>query len=72
MKHGSHQQSQIVEEEILITKNVESRGDIVVAKLRELENWSADEVFTEVVDYGQRKMSTRWVIIIYLSFLSCG
>ena len=36
--------------------------DIVAAKLRELENWSANEVFTEVVDYGQWKMSTRYVI----------
>ena len=55
-------ENKIVEEEILITKKVESRGDIVAAKLRELENWSANEVFTEVVDYGQWKISARWVI----------
>ena len=36
-------ENQIVEEEILITKKVESSGDIVAAKLRELENWSAND-----------------------------
>ena len=34
-------ENQIVEE-ILITKKVQSRGDIVAGKLRELENWSAN------------------------------
>ena len=55
-------ENQIVEEEILITKKVESRGNIIAAKLRELETWSANDVFTEVVDYEQQKVSTRWAI----------
>ena len=56
-------ENQIVEEEILITKKVESRWDIAAAKLRESENWSTNEVFTEVIDYGQWKTSARWVIL---------
>ena len=32
------------------------------AKLKELANWKANKVYEEVVDSGQERVSTRWVM----------
>ena len=38
------------------------RPDVVQAKQNEIENWKKFDVFTEVQDSGQKRISTRWVI----------
>ena len=38
------------------------RSDVVQAKQSEIENWKKFDVFTEVQDNGQKRISTRWVI----------
>ena len=47
-------------EEVLLCKN--ETFDIVEAKLKELENWKNNKVYSEVANEGQRQISVRRVI----------
>ena len=38
------------------------RPDVIQAKQKEIDNWKKFDVFTEVQDQGQKRISTRWVI----------
>ena len=51
-------------EEIYVTQSFQeqSKGDIMTAKICELQNWIEQEVYTEVEDAGQPSISVRWVI----------
>ena len=53
-----------VKEEILLTTEVNlEAAEVSEAKLAELNNWKAHNVYEEVEDNGQQCISTRWVII---------
>lgn len=47
------------ESEVLVTYTEDIVGQ---AKLREMSNWTANDVFQEVDDLGQRCISLRWII----------
>ena len=36
--------------------------DVLEAKIRELQNWKDHDVFTEIADDGQKRITVRWVI----------
>ena len=47
--------------------NVSSNEDLDIAKKKELQSWSENQVFTQVPDQGQPRISTRWVFTDKLS-----
>ena len=49
-----------VEEEILIAEEF-NKEDILIAKFKEIDKWRSFDAFEEVIDEGQKTISTRWV-----------
>ena len=60
LKTGFQELSKLQDDvELFVFYNTE---DVSNAKIKEIENWRANEVYSEVDDAGQNAISTRWVV----------
>ena len=49
-----------VEEEILMSEEL-NKEDVLAAKFEEMDKWVDFETYTEVLNQGQKAISTRWI-----------
>ena len=61
---NTRSESQETPEECLMSSDVENlkKNLVLSAKLKELESWKENEVYDEVEDIGQDRISVRWVV----------
>ena len=50
------------DEEVMVSEYLYTDGDILSAKLEELEKWKLNNVYETVDNIGQSYISTRWVV----------